>query len=235
MVRQSSLGASMVLLPHLIGQRATLDLRYKPVSWADVTRHADLLVSFGGLRRSYTWVVPGGHARHVGCDLARAAARSTRIHILVVDGLVDDAFATHTVRVDEVHRCVLGETDRVPKPLSGPRESAGRPRGSSVNSRIGWRAPARSSTSCTPCSAVSVASKPSSPDSHSRPSSGKSACPAAVSPTASDRWATTASGSSAHGSRGRGSPTGRAATVPPLPVPTAASAGTVQVGHFCRA
>ena len=78
-VNDYSRGASMVLLPHLIGAPATLDLRYKPTSWADIADHTDLLVSFGGVRRSNTWVVPGGHARHVGSGLARAAARTTRV------------------------------------------------------------------------------------------------------------------------------------------------------------
>ncbi|GAA2805917.1 molybdopterin-dependent oxidoreductase [Saccharopolyspora taberi] len=149
-VNDYSRGASMVLLPHLIGQRATADLRFKPVSWDDIARHTDLLVSFGGVRRSNTWVVPGGHARHVGSGLAREAGRTTRVvtlsaqrddafadlgaewlgvmpatdtavmlalvHVLVVDGLADDAFlATHTVGADQVRRYVLGEADGVPK------------------------------------------------------------------------------------------------------------------------
>ncbi|QFZ21079.1 molybdopterin-dependent oxidoreductase [Saccharothrix syringae] len=147
-VNDYSRGASAVLLPHLIGPRAALDLRYRPPSWADVAEHTDLLVTFGGVRRSNTWVVPGGHARQVTPGLARAAARTTRVvslsaqrddadpgaewvgvmpgtdtavmlalvHVLVVDGLADDAFlATHAVGADEVRRYVLGETDGVPK------------------------------------------------------------------------------------------------------------------------
>src|SRR5882757_10145736 len=42
-VNDYSRGASMVLLPHLIGARETLDLRYKPLSWTDVAEHTDLL------------------------------------------------------------------------------------------------------------------------------------------------------------------------------------------------
>ncbi|WP_106186226.1 molybdopterin-dependent oxidoreductase [Umezawaea tangerina] len=86
-----SRGASTVLLPHLIGARGTLDLRYKPASWADLAEHTDLLVSFGGVRRSNTWVVPGGHARHVGSDLARAVGRRTEVVALTAQR--DDAFA----------------------------------------------------------------------------------------------------------------------------------------------
>jgi biotin/methionine sulfoxide reductase len=78
-VNDYSRGASMVLLPHLIGPQGALDLRMKPTSWADVAQHTDLLVTFGGLRRSNSWVVPGGHDRHIGSDLARRAGASTRI------------------------------------------------------------------------------------------------------------------------------------------------------------
>ncbi|MEU5692100.1 molybdopterin-dependent oxidoreductase [Actinosynnema sp. NPDC020468] len=149
-VNDYSRGASTVLLPHLIGPRAALDLRSKPASWTDIAEHTDLLVSFGGVRRSNTWVVPGGHARHVGSELAREVGRTTRvvtlsaqrddafadlgaewvgvmpatdtavmlalIHVLVVDGLADEAFlAAHAVGADEVRRYVLGEADGVPK------------------------------------------------------------------------------------------------------------------------
>jgi biotin/methionine sulfoxide reductase len=149
-VNDYSRGASQVLLPHLIGAQGMHELRTKPVSWGDIAEHTDLLVSFGGVRRSNTWVVPGGHARHVGSDLARAAGRTTRvvtlsaqrddsfadlgaewigvmpatdtavilalIHVLVVDGLVDEEFlATYTVGADAVRRYVLGESDGVAK------------------------------------------------------------------------------------------------------------------------
>lgn len=77
-----SRGASKVLLPHLIGAPAAEDLRSKPVSWTDIAEHTDLLVSFGGLRRSNMWVVPGGHARHRGADLSRRAADRTNMVIL---------------------------------------------------------------------------------------------------------------------------------------------------------
>ncbi len=45
-VNDYSRGASQVLLPHLIGPQATLDLRYQPASWDDIARHTDLLVTF---------------------------------------------------------------------------------------------------------------------------------------------------------------------------------------------
>lgn len=147
-VNDYSRGASLVLLPHLIGAPGMADLRSRPVSWTQIAEHTDLLVTFGGLRASNTWVVPGGHELHVGAGLARAVGRSTRvvslsaqrddglqdaewigvmpatdtavilalIHVLVVDGLADDAFlARYAVGADEVRRHVLGESDGVPK------------------------------------------------------------------------------------------------------------------------
>lgn len=74
-----SRGATLVLLPRLIGGAAALDLRRRPASWQHIAAHTDLLVTFGGLRRSNTWVAPGGHSRHLGSALARAAARTTEV------------------------------------------------------------------------------------------------------------------------------------------------------------
>ncbi len=145
-----SRGASLVTLPHLIGAEGLMDLRMRSVSWADVAEHTELLVTFGGLRRSNSWVVPGGHNRHVGSGLARRAAAGTRIvslsaqrddvspelgsewlgimprtdtavilaliHVLITDGLADDAFLErYTVGAAPVRRYVLGESDGIPK------------------------------------------------------------------------------------------------------------------------
>lgn len=85
-----SRGASLVLLPHLLGADGTLALRRRPVSWQHVADHTDLVVTFGGLRRSNTWVVPGGHARHRGSDLARGAAATTRF--VALSAQRDDAW-----------------------------------------------------------------------------------------------------------------------------------------------
>ncbi|MEV4419779.1 molybdopterin-dependent oxidoreductase [Patulibacter sp. NPDC049589] len=145
-----SRGASLVLLPHLIGPRTMHELRTRPVSWDAIAEHTELLVTFGGLRRSNSWVVPGGHDRHVGSGFARRAGASTRIvslapaggdvfgeldhewipmmpgtdaavmlaliHVLVVEGLADDAFLErHTVGAAQVRAYVLGESDGVRK------------------------------------------------------------------------------------------------------------------------
>jgi biotin/methionine sulfoxide reductase len=149
-VNDYSRGASLVLLPHLIGPRTMHELRMAPVSWGEIAQHTELLVSFGGLRRSNAWVVPGGHDRHVGSGLARRAAASTRIvslapadsdvseeldhewiammpgtdvavmlaliHVLIVDGLADDAFLRRYAHgAERVRAYVLGATDGVAK------------------------------------------------------------------------------------------------------------------------
>lgn len=89
-VNSYSRGSSVVLLPHVIGAQADLDLRAKPVSWADIAEHTDLVVTFGGMRRSNTWVVPGGHDRHIASERARAVGRSTAV--VSLSALRDDAF-----------------------------------------------------------------------------------------------------------------------------------------------
>lgn len=78
-VNDYSRGASLVLLPHLIGRDGMDQLRSRPTSWAQIADHTDLFLAFGGLRRSNSWVVPGGHDRHTGSGLARRAAASTRV------------------------------------------------------------------------------------------------------------------------------------------------------------
>jgi biotin/methionine sulfoxide reductase len=78
-VNDYSRGASLVLLPHLVGAAAAADIRMRPVSWPHVAEHTDLLVTFGGVRRSNGWVVPGGQTRHTGAALAQAAASTTRV------------------------------------------------------------------------------------------------------------------------------------------------------------
>jgi biotin/methionine sulfoxide reductase len=89
-VSDYSRGASMVLLPHLIGQAGMMELRFRPVSWGHIAAHTDLLVTFGGLRRSNTWVVPGGHDRHIGTGHARSVGASTRV--VALSAQADDAF-----------------------------------------------------------------------------------------------------------------------------------------------
>jgi biotin/methionine sulfoxide reductase len=90
-VNDYSRGTSVVMQPYIVGKKGDLDLRTRPVSWAHVAEHTELLVTFGGLRRANTWVVPGGHNRHAGSGYARRAGASTRIVSLSAQR--DDAFA----------------------------------------------------------------------------------------------------------------------------------------------
>ncbi|WP_337191760.1 molybdopterin-dependent oxidoreductase [Nocardioides flavescens] len=90
-VADYSRGASQVLLPHLVGAAAAADVRTRPVSWAQIAEHTDLLVTFGGVRRSNGWVVPGGQSRHENGALAGGAAGSTRVVSLSAQR--DDAMA----------------------------------------------------------------------------------------------------------------------------------------------
>ena len=57
-----SIGASLVLLPHLVGSSATVFRR--ATAWSVIAKHTDLLVAFGGLPLKNTFVAPGGNARH---------------------------------------------------------------------------------------------------------------------------------------------------------------------------
>lgn len=77
-VNDYSRGASLVLLPHLIGANGMEQLRKRPPSWPHIAEHTDLMLCFGGVRLSNTSVIPGGHDRQVVGGLSRTAARSTR-------------------------------------------------------------------------------------------------------------------------------------------------------------
>ncbi|PSK98526.1 biotin/methionine sulfoxide reductase [Murinocardiopsis flavida] len=67
-------GAVESLLPHLIGPDGTRDLLRRPATWDTVAAHTDLLVTFGGLRGSNTWVASGGRAAQTAVPAMRAAA-----------------------------------------------------------------------------------------------------------------------------------------------------------------
>lgn len=68
-------GAAEVLLPHVVGAAGTRDLLYRPPTWEAIAEHTDLLVSFGGLRVSNTWVSSGGRAANTAEGGMREAAR----------------------------------------------------------------------------------------------------------------------------------------------------------------
>lgn len=73
-----SLGTSLVLLPHLVGDADSV-LRAAS-SWPTITGHTELIVAFGGIPEKNVHVTPGGVTRHATPGhLAALAARGTRI------------------------------------------------------------------------------------------------------------------------------------------------------------
>jgi biotin/methionine sulfoxide reductase len=73
-----SIGASLVLLPHLLGGSAAVFRKATP--WTVIAKHTELLVAFGGLPLKNTFVAPGGMAHHgLRQHLEAAHARGMRI------------------------------------------------------------------------------------------------------------------------------------------------------------
>ena len=73
-----SLGTSLVLLPHLVGD-ADAVLRAAS-SWPTITGNTELIVAFGGIPEKNVYVTPGGVTRHsTPGRLAALAAGGTRI------------------------------------------------------------------------------------------------------------------------------------------------------------
>lgn len=69
-----SLGASEVLVPHVLGSLA--ELRNRSTTWPTILEHTGLVVAFGGMNPKNAWVSPGGVTRHTLVPaLADAATR----------------------------------------------------------------------------------------------------------------------------------------------------------------
>lgn len=90
-----SIGASLVLLPHVVGNAGTIFRKATP--WTVLAKHTELLVAFGGLPQKNTFVAPGGMARH---DLRRhlAEARNRGMRIAHLSPLRDDVVAEAEAR-----------------------------------------------------------------------------------------------------------------------------------------
>ncbi len=86
-VNSYSVGASLVLFPHIFGSAAAV--MRKATTWATVAAHTELLVAFGGLAMKNTFVAPGGNARH---DLRGhlTVARERGMEIALFSPLRDD-------------------------------------------------------------------------------------------------------------------------------------------------
>ncbi|GAA0798902.1 molybdopterin-dependent oxidoreductase [Spirilliplanes yamanashiensis] len=79
-VNSYSLGASLVVLPHIVGRRGAHAVIRRGTDWPVIAAHTDLLVAFGGVRTATTFVTPGGRATHdVRGHLRAATARGLRV------------------------------------------------------------------------------------------------------------------------------------------------------------
>jgi biotin/methionine sulfoxide reductase len=72
-VNSYSLGASEVILPHVVG--GTRDVLRRATTWKAILEHTELVVSFGGMNTKNAWVSPGGVTRHTLVPSLDAAAR----------------------------------------------------------------------------------------------------------------------------------------------------------------
>ena len=73
-VNSYSLGASEVILPHVVGTAA--EVLRRATTWKAILEHTELVVAFGGMNVKNAWVSPGGVTRHtLPPSLAAAAER----------------------------------------------------------------------------------------------------------------------------------------------------------------
>ena len=61
-VNSYSLGASEVILPHVVGSAA--EVLRRATTWKAILEHTELVVAFGGMNVKNAWVSPGGVTRH---------------------------------------------------------------------------------------------------------------------------------------------------------------------------
>lgn len=72
-VNSYSLGASEVILPHVVG--STRDVLRRATTWHAILEHTELVVAFGGMNVKNAWVSPGGVTRHTLAPSLAAAGR----------------------------------------------------------------------------------------------------------------------------------------------------------------
>ncbi|WP_285734418.1 molybdopterin-dependent oxidoreductase [Nocardiopsis sp. ATB16-24] len=69
-------GAVEVLFPHLLGAPGTSRLLHRAPAWTQIRRHTELLVTFGGLRVSNTWIAAGGRTAQTAGPQMHAASEA---------------------------------------------------------------------------------------------------------------------------------------------------------------
>jgi biotin/methionine sulfoxide reductase len=72
-VNSYSLGASEVILPHVVG--GADEVLRRATTWKSILEHSELVVAFGGMNVKNAWVSPGGVTRHTLAPSLAAAAR----------------------------------------------------------------------------------------------------------------------------------------------------------------
>ncbi|MDZ4827406.1 MAG: molybdopterin-dependent oxidoreductase, partial [Actinomycetota bacterium] len=73
-VNSYSLGASEVILPHVVG--GSTEVLRRATTWKAILEHTELVVAFGGMNVKNAWVSPGGVTRHtLPPSLAEAGRR----------------------------------------------------------------------------------------------------------------------------------------------------------------
>ena len=94
-VNSYSLGASEVILPHIVGTAA--EVLRRATTWKAILEHTELVVAFGGMNVKNAWVSPGGVTRHtLAPSLAEAARRGLTFELFspLRSDLPDDVTAT---------------------------------------------------------------------------------------------------------------------------------------------
>ena len=94
-VNSYSLGASEVLLPHVVGTAA--EVLRRATTWKAILEHTELVVAFGGMNVKNAWVSPGGVTRHtLAPSLVEAGRRGLTFELFspLRSDLPDDVAAT---------------------------------------------------------------------------------------------------------------------------------------------
>jgi biotin/methionine sulfoxide reductase len=79
-VNSYSLGASEVILPHVVGGSG--DVLRRATTWKAILEHTELVVAFGGMNLKNAWVSPGGVTRHtLPTSLDAAGRRGLRFEL----------------------------------------------------------------------------------------------------------------------------------------------------------
>ena len=94
-VNSYSLGASEVILPHVVGGAG--EVLRRATTWKAILEHTELVVAFGGMNLKNAWVSPGGVTRHwLAPSLSAAARRGLRFELFspLRSDLPDEVAAT---------------------------------------------------------------------------------------------------------------------------------------------